>query len=209
LEVNVRIHLLPFCVSCAVCPSLLLSQALPYAYVITDLEEGTNLYGIANAMNARGDVVGDSNFQAFVWSHGTSSTPASLGNGFSTARGINDFGQVVGGAAPDGTSVAFLLDSSGLTTLEVPAGTTDCLAEAINNKGQVLVNTMAGSQSATFLWTQGTTREIPSLGGGSPRQCRERTGRSGRPVVPRGRFAHSRIPVDRRTERRPGSAPWR
>jgi probable HAF family extracellular repeat protein len=116
-------------------------------------------------MNAHGDVVGDSNFHAFVWSNGPLSIPASLDNGFSTARGINDFGQVVGGAAPNGSSVAFLLDRGTVTNLDVPTGATDSLAVAINNKGQVLVNTMAGLQSGTFLWTQGPRQEIPSLGG--------------------------------------------
>ena len=93
------------------------------------------------------------------------SIPGSLGNGFSTARGINDLGQVVGGAAPNGTSVAFLLDHGVVTNLLTPTGAVYGLAVAINNNGQVLVNGGAGSQSGTFVLAQGTQRQIPSLGG--------------------------------------------
>jgi probable HAF family extracellular repeat protein len=158
-----RIHFLSFCVSCTMFAPQLLSQAIRYA--ITDLEEGTNRFGVVYAMNANGDVVGDANFQAFVWSHGTMSTPASLGNSFSTARSINDLGQVVGGVALNGTSVAFLLDRGVVTNLAVPAGTTYSLAAAINNQGEVLVNTRAGMGSTAFLWVHGAQRQIPSLGG--------------------------------------------
>jgi len=158
-----RIHFALFCLSSTLFPPALLSQAI--RYTITDLEDGTNQFGVVYAMNAHGDVVGDANFQAFVWSHGAMSTPASLGNSFSTARSINDLGQVVGGFAPNGTSVAFLLDSGVVTSLDVPAGTTYSLASAINNQGEILVNTSAGSGSAAFLWFHGAQRQIPSLGG--------------------------------------------
>src|SRR5450755_2928490 len=117
-----RFHFVLFCMSSTLFPPLLLSQAI--RYTITDLEEGTNQFGVIYAMNAYGEVVGDANFQVFVWSHGTMSTPASLANSFSTARGINDLGQVVGGFAPNGTSVAFLLDGGVVTKLDVPTGTT-------------------------------------------------------------------------------------
>jgi probable HAF family extracellular repeat protein len=155
-----RIHFVLFCVSSLFAPPLL-SQAIRYA--ITDLEEGTNQFGVVYAMNAYGEVVGDANFQAFVWNRGTVSTPASLANSFSTARSINDLGQVVGGFAPNGMSVAFLLDGGVVTKLD--AGTTDSLAVAINNQGEVLVNRSAGSGSTAFLWLHGAQRQIPSLGG--------------------------------------------
>jgi probable HAF family extracellular repeat protein len=158
-----RFHFVLFCMSSTLFPPLLLSQAI--RYTITDLEQGTNQFGVVYAMNAYGDVVGDANFQAFVWSHGTMSTPASLANSFSTARGINDLGQVVGGFAPNGTSMAFLLDGGVVTKLDVPAGTTDSLAAAINNQGEVLVNTSDVSGSTAILWAHGAQRQIPSLGG--------------------------------------------
>ena len=134
-----------FFVGCALFPSLLLSQEVASTYQIADLAGGSNRFGIVYAMNAHGEVVGDSNFQACIWSHGTMSIPGSLGNGFSTARGINDLGQVVGGAAPNGTSVAFLLDHGVVTNLLTPTGAVYGLAVAINNNGQVLVNGGAGN----------------------------------------------------------------
>ncbi len=158
-----RIHFLLFFVSSTLFAPSLLSQAIRYA--ITDLEEGTNRFGVVHAINANGDVVGDANFQAFVWSHGTMSTPESLGNSFSTARSINEMGQVVGGFAPNGTSIAFLLDRGVVTSLDVPAGTTYSLAAGINNQGQVLVNASAGVESTAFLWVHGAQQQIPSLGG--------------------------------------------
>jgi probable HAF family extracellular repeat protein len=162
-EIDMRIHFVLFCVISTLFPHPLLSQAI--RYTIADLAEGTNQFGVVYDMNAYGDVVGDANFQAFVWSRGTMSTPASLANSFSTARSINDLGQVVGGFAPNGTSVAFLLDRGVVTKLDVPIGTTDSLASAINNQGEVLVNTSAGSGSAAYLWVHGAQRQIPSLGG--------------------------------------------
>ena len=134
-----------FFVGCALFPSLLLSQEVASTYQIADLAGGSNRFGIVYAMNAHGEVVGDSNFQACIWSHGTMSIPRSLGNGFSTARGINDLGQVVGGAAPNGNSVAFLLDHGVVTNLLTPTGAVYGLAVAINNNGQVLVNGGAGN----------------------------------------------------------------
>jgi probable HAF family extracellular repeat protein len=162
-EIDMRNYFVLFCVSSTLFPPLLLSQAI--RYTITDLEEGTNQFGVVYALNAYGDVVGDANFQAFVWSHGTMSTPASLANSFSTARGINDLGQVVGGFAPNGTSMAFLLDGGVVTKLEVLAGTTYSLASAVNNLGEVLVNASVGSGSSSYIWVHGAQRQIPSLGG--------------------------------------------
>jgi probable HAF family extracellular repeat protein len=158
-----RIHFLLFYVSSSLLQPLLLSQ--PVAYAITDLEVGTQLFGVVNAMNSHGDVVGDSNFQAFVWTHGATGAPAPLGNGFSTARGINDLGQVVGGYSPSGKAVAFLLDGGVVTNLDTPAGTTYNIATAINNQGQVLINSILGPASMAFLWVGGDRRQIPSLGG--------------------------------------------
>jgi probable HAF family extracellular repeat protein len=162
-DIDMRIRFLLFFVSSTLFAPLLLSQAIRYA--ITDLEEGTKPFGVVYAMNAKGDVVGDANFQAFIWSHGSLSVPAPLANGFSTARSINDLGQVVGGFAPNGTSAAFLLDGGVVTKLDVPLGTTYSLAPAINNQGEILLNTRAGLGTTAFLLTHEARRQIPSFGG--------------------------------------------
>jgi probable HAF family extracellular repeat protein len=158
-----RIHLLLFCVSSSLLQPLLLSQ--PVTYAITDLQEGTKLYGVVNAINAHADVVGDSSFTAFGWVHGAMTTPVSLGNGFSTASGINDLGQVVGGYSPNGAPVAFLLDRGVVTNLDTPAGSTYNVATAINNQGQILMNSNVGPASLAFLLSHGDRRQIPSIGG--------------------------------------------
>src|ERR1039458_3456836 len=88
-----------------------------------------------------------------------------LSTGFSTARGLNDLRQVVGGHVDSsGSSVAFIFDDGVVTDLESPAGTTNTLAAAINDQGQILVNTLSGA-SAWVLSRDGP-REVPSLGGG-------------------------------------------
>jgi probable HAF family extracellular repeat protein len=132
----------------------------PPPYTITDLGGA-----VPYAINRLADVAGDSDFHAFLWSRGTMTIPPALSAGFSTARGLNDLRQVVGGHVnSSGSSVAFIFGDGVVTDLELPAGTTDTLAAAINDQGQILVNTLSGA-SAWVLSRDGP-QEIPSLGGG-------------------------------------------
>lgn len=133
----------------------------PPRYTITDLGGA-----VPYAINRLGDVAGDSDFHAFLWSRGSMTTPPALSTGFSTARGLNDLRQAVGGHVnSSGSSVAFIFDDGVVTDLELPAGTTDTLAAAINDPRQILVNTLSGA-SAWILSRDGP-QEIPSLGGGA------------------------------------------
>jgi probable HAF family extracellular repeat protein len=145
------------------CGGCALLHAQPLGYSITDLAKGTNQFGIAYALNAHGEVVGDANFHAFVWSKGALQVPPPLANGFSTARGINDLGQVVGSAAPKGEAGPFLLESGVVTILPTPGGTTYNVAVAINNQGQILVDSR-GASAGAFIWEHGVERPIPSPG---------------------------------------------
>jgi probable HAF family extracellular repeat protein len=135
-------------------------------YTITDLGDGTNQFSVSYAMNNLGDVVGDANFHACFWMHGIIVIPPSLATGFSTARGINNRRQVVGGRVnASGSSVAFVYDNGVVTDFQLPTGTTYSLAAAINNRGDVLLNILNGANGSTVLWTGDGPRQIPSLGG--------------------------------------------
>jgi probable HAF family extracellular repeat protein len=90
----------------------------------------------ANAINARGDIVGNSNNHAFVYQNGLMRDLGTLGGASSIARGIDDAGEIVGMAA----------DANGVPTPFVYRGTMQAIANAagysaaiaINARGQVI-----------------------------------------------------------------------
>ena len=71
-------------------------------------------YGFPNAMNSRGQVIGQSNvagassppFHPFLWIQGALQDLRTLGGNYGAANGINDFGQVVGCATSPGDSAS-------------------------------------------------------------------------------------------------------
>src|SRR5262249_51103206 len=147
-------------------------------------------YSYANDINAVGQVVGWAG-HAVLWNNGTIIDLGRLEpKGGSSAAAINDRGQIVGwssvGATINGryTTHAFLLtpeDTDGdgppdrwfrdfnadgandlMTDLGPPPGSTSwSQGAAINNAGQVVVNT----PDKAFLWDSGAFTELVTFGG--------------------------------------------
>jgi probable HAF family extracellular repeat protein len=91
----------------------------------------------ANAINARGDIVGISDGHAFLLANGTMRDLGTLGGAASAARGINERGQVVGMATNAYSQpTPFLYDGA---MQELPGGGY-AAAIAINARGQVIAS---------------------------------------------------------------------
>ena len=133
-----------------------------------DLAAGFTGYarGVANAINASGQVTGQINAQTFLYDGGRTRV-LEVGN-TSEGLGINDRGVVVGGAVMPGDVVRrpFMFDGS-KTTLLPSLGGTFGQAQAINNAGQVVgYSYTAGGELLPFLYSGGTMTALASSGFG-------------------------------------------
>ena len=132
----------------------------------------------AEAVNAKGQAVGISNNQAFLWSAGKLKRLAPP-PGFTAADAgaVNDHGEAAGKANRLGSGVtrthALLWNASGQAKdLGVLPGYTDSIARGINNKGQVAgwvgLSGGTGVRGLTFhyqafLWQNGRMRGLGSI----------------------------------------------
>ena len=126
----------------------------------------------AAAINARGDVIGNSTnragdqSRAFFWRGGRLIPLGTLGGGSSWASGINDRGQVVGWAETrSGKTHAFLSENGRMSDLGVPAGSDASVAAGITNSGSVAgVAWSSGSPSPirghVIVWQNGRSRDL-------------------------------------------------
>jgi probable HAF family extracellular repeat protein len=129
---------------------------------------------ISQGVNASGEMIGyrsDDSFrdQPVTMTNGVV-TPIPLPNG-GTVTGINDSGDVVGsmrvysyGGTPE--MHPYLYSHGKLTDLGLPRNTTIASALAINNAGQV-VGGSNGPRGDAFLYQDGKTTYLGTLGGGS------------------------------------------
>lgn len=152
-----------------------------------------NSYSHANAINAHGQVVGDSfarvpdpndsvapgapQIHAFLWQRGKmtdlGTLPSPL-NTYSQALGINDRGQIVGESGfRDAEGRPFFWSKGVMTDIGTLGGPTG-FAIAINNKGQVVggADTTKPDPSNpghvlahAFIWTGGRTRDLGTIPG--------------------------------------------
>ena len=128
---------------------------------------GRESYG--SGINNNGDVVGESytvsgSREAFLWRSGSM---AALGGISSSARDINDAGQVVGSSPADGftRTDAVLWHTSGtMQVLDGFPGSNANYALGINGSGHVVGRSGVGNGPSTaFLWANGVTTDLNSL----------------------------------------------
>jgi probable HAF family extracellular repeat protein len=159
-------------------------RCLLSAYTVTDLGTLGGLSSSAEAINAAGQVVGESrtaddHLRAFLYSDGVmTDIGISLDTNDSLARGINDLGQVVGSFAPPGVfdefSHAFVYDSqTGVMTDLGTFGRDKSDAFGINNQGTVVGGycdrfcSPANTQTHAFSYSlpDGVFADLGTLGG--------------------------------------------
>lgn len=137
-------------------------------------------YAAANAVNARGEVVGFSGTQtpqgiaahAFIWSATAGIRAITAPGSQSTALRINGRGEVVGSVSvtAGGPTRPFVWsESGGLQEIELPAGAVSGTAWAINDSGTVVGHVMMTTGSAVFVpfvWSRAQGMKLlPTLGG--------------------------------------------
>ena len=118
--------------------------------------------GWASAVNNNGQIVGESKtasgrIHAFLWEGGSMSSLGTLGGSRSHAFDINDAGVIVGQAwTSDNVAHGFvweggvMYDLNDLVPVDAPFGRL-VQANAINNKGEILVEAMVGGKACAFL----------------------------------------------------------
>ncbi len=147
-------------------------QSRAYIYsggVMTGLATLGGTTGNATGINNAGVVVGDSTLAGNTVTHGfvyQSGTTTDLGaiTGNSYAKGINDNGLIVGYTGVTGGTNAFSYLSGTMTALGSLGGT-QSYGNAVNNAGQVGVQTYGPSVYGGVIYDNGTTTSLGTLGG--------------------------------------------
>jgi probable HAF family extracellular repeat protein len=128
-------------------------------------------YSDANAINARGQIVGSSltpngDWHAFLWQNGVMTDLGTLGGRNSSAFGINAAGQIVGFSdLSSGTSHAVLWEDGRMEDLGTLGGASE--ARAVNSAGQIVgLSSVFGTGSHAFLWDDGVMVDLGTVPGG-------------------------------------------
>lgn len=140
-----------------------------------DPQSGPN-FSFATAINDRGQVVGNSNYQggAFLWTPTTpGGTTGAIKNlavgGDATAYAINDQGQIAGATSPGGDAFLWTPTTPNGATgsyITLPTlGGTQTHARAINAASQVVgsSNLPHDTEEHAFLYKSGTTKDLNTL----------------------------------------------
>ena len=137
------------------------SSAKTSSWTLTDLGTLGGTFGVAAAINGRGQIIGDSTTasgegHAFLWQGGKMTDLGTLGETSTSAAAINDGGQVVGTSlTAAGSFHAFLWERGKMMDLGTLGGASSG-ASAINQRGQVVgsSDTSAGVRHASP-WERG------------------------------------------------------
>jgi len=138
---------------------------------MNDLGTLGGTFGVANALNNRGQVVGFSDLagdlanHAFIWERNVLTDIGTLGGDNSTANWINDAGQVAGiSDLTDGTHHAFVWKDGNFTDLGTVGGDPCSNTEYINQRGQVIGTSTdcQGTILHIFLWESGSMVDLSS-----------------------------------------------
>jgi probable HAF family extracellular repeat protein len=127
----------------------------------------------ATAINASGQVVGDSTFagtgldHAFLYSNGALQDLGTLGgaNNFSSANAINAAGEVVGQSSTPGGADAFLYKNGTMYDLGTLPGPQESSATGINDEGDIVGESLDKNTQrfAAFLYADGTMYNLNDL----------------------------------------------
>jgi len=136
------------------------------------LPTGNDPDGEANAINDRGQAVGNTGTcggatnHAASWENGNLTTLPDLGT-FATAFGINDRGQIVGfiGSSDNSTFYGALWQDGVLTNLGTLPGDFAAIASGINNRGQIVGSTLDShfNWSNAFIYQDGVMTSLNTL----------------------------------------------
>jgi probable HAF family extracellular repeat protein len=128
--------------------------------VLTDLGNlGTDASTMssANAINERGQIVGNSNNHAFLYEKGAMRDLGTLGGSSSIAKGINDYGQAVGMSSNEHGQPTPFIYTGAMQALDAPSYSA---AIAINNRGQVIGS---GEGIYGYVIDRGTVTRLDTL----------------------------------------------
>jgi probable HAF family extracellular repeat protein len=134
---------------------------------------GSDLDGVANAINDQGQAVGSSGtckagLHAVLWEKDGAALPLKdLGTAGAAAFGINNQGQIVGlvPSLDGSTFSAALWQNGAITNLHTLPGDFAAIASGINNQGQVVGSTLDASfnWSQAFIWQNGVMNGLSTL----------------------------------------------
>jgi len=126
---------------------------------------------LTNWLNNKGEVVGwdniagDQAFHPFLWDGHHLRDLGTLGGNLGAANQVNDAGDVAGWATlpgdNDSIAHAFLWKGGVLTDLTGASNSQCTVAQALNNRGQVVGNTC--DEQDAFLWTGGKQYDLNAL----------------------------------------------
>jgi probable HAF family extracellular repeat protein len=166
-------------INSTIVPTLLPPQPAIHPFLwehgkMTDLGTLGGAFGVPNAMNDRGQVVGDSDlagdqaFHPFFWDHGVLRDLGTLGGSFGEPRSINESGEAAGWALLPGDQVvhATLWKDGETIDLGATADFPCSYANGINARGQVLGALQHCPNNApreAFLWENGDLVNLNTL----------------------------------------------
>jgi probable HAF family extracellular repeat protein len=127
-------------------------------------------FGGVNALNDRGEVVGqsdltgDQSFHPFLWNGGQLLDLGTFGGNFGTANSLNAAGHVAGWATTPGNATAhgFLWKNGTITDLGTLPGQPCSFANSVNALDQV-VGGSCTSGGNVWLWEHGTLYDVNTL----------------------------------------------